>query len=212
MPVERKFSVKYLGVHLDENVNGSAHAGNLMKACAGRLAFLYRNSSLLDKKCRQLLCSTLIQSYIDYCCSSWYSGLSVTLRERLNVIQRKMVRFVNNLENRAHVDNLNLRELAWLSVPDRVKFFRMSHLFRIRHKLAPTYLLPNFKLVSVAHSYNTRGSQHNFHVSRELSLFTNGFAFTAIKQWNGLPDNIKSICDFRVFKRRLKEYLIDQYV
>ena len=107
---------------MDENMNGSAHAGNLMKACAGRLAFLYRNSSLLDKKCRQLLCSTLIQSYFDYCCSSWYSGLSLTLKERLNIVQRKMVRFVSNLDNRAHVDNRDLRELACLSVPDRVKF------------------------------------------------------------------------------------------
>ena len=123
-----------------------------------------------------------------------------------------MIRFIHGLDYRAHVDSKNLRDLSWLSIADRVKFFRMSHLFRIRHKLAPTYLLPNFKLVSAAHSYNTRGSHHNFHISRELSLFTNGFAFTAIKQWNSLPDNIKSICDFRVFKRRLKEYLIDQYV
>ena len=111
-PVERKFSVKYLGVLLDANMNGSAHAGNLMKVCAGRLAFLYRNSSLLDKKCRQMLCSTLIQPYMNYCCSSWYSGLSVALRERLNVIQRKMVRFVFSMDNRAHVDNRNLRELT----------------------------------------------------------------------------------------------------
>ena len=69
-PVERKFTVKYLGVLLDENVNGSAHACNLMKVCAGRLAFLYRQSSLFDKKCRQTLCSALIQPYMDYCTSS----------------------------------------------------------------------------------------------------------------------------------------------
>ena len=56
--VERKFCVKYLGVTLDTNMNGSAHVGNLMKVCAGRLAFLYRYSSLLDKKCRQTLCAS----------------------------------------------------------------------------------------------------------------------------------------------------------
>ena len=87
----------------------------------------------------------------------------------------------------------------------------MSHLFRVRHKLAPSYLMPNFKLISAAHSHNTRASNHNFHLSRDLSLFSNGFAFTAIKQWNGLPDRIKSITDFRVFKRKLKEFLISQY-
>ena len=147
VPVERKFCVKYLGVLLDENMNGSAHAGNIMKVCAGRMAFLYRNSSLLDKKCRQTLCSALIQPYVDYCCSSWYSGLSVVLRERLNVIKRKMVQLIYGMDNRGHVDNKNFRDLSWLSIPDRVKSFRMSHLFRIRHKLAPAYLLPNFKSV-----------------------------------------------------------------
>ena len=182
-----------------------------MKVCAGRLAFLYRNSSLLDKKCRQTLCSALIQPYIDYCCSSWYSGLSVALRERLNVLQRKMVRFVYSLDYRAHVDSRNLRELEWLSVPDHVKSFRMAHIFRIRHRLAPSYLLPNFKLISMAHSYNTRGSSNNFFVSRELSLFSNGFAFIAIKQWNELPENIKSTTEFRVFKRRLKQHIITLY-
>ena len=93
-PVERKFTVKYLGALLDANLNSSAHVGNLMKVCAGRMAFLYRNSAFLDKKCRQTLCSALIQPYMDYCCSSWYGGLTVNLKERLNVIQRKMVRFI----------------------------------------------------------------------------------------------------------------------
>ena len=211
IPVERKFCVKYLGVQLDSNINGSVHAGNLMKACAGRLSFLHRYASHLDRKCRQTLCSALIQSHIDYCCSSWYSGLSVTLKERLNIIQRKMVRFVNGFDCRGHVDNINLRDLSWLNIPDRVKFFRMSHLFRIRHKLAPTYLLPNFKSISAAHTHNTRGSAYNFHLSRELSLSPTSFSFIAIKQWNELPNDIKGITAFRVFKRRLKQYLLEQY-
>ena len=210
-PVERKFTVKYLGVLLDDNVNGSAHVGNLLKVCAGRLAFLYRQSSLLDKKCRQTLCSALIQPYIDYCCSSWYFGLSVALRERLNVLQRKMIRFINGLDFRAHVDVGNVKELSWLTIPDRVKFFQMAHIFRIRNKLAPNYLLPNFTAISTAHSYNTRGSGYNFVVSRELSLSQSSFAFTAIKHWNSLPNDVKCIGEFRVFKRKLKEFLISQY-
>ena len=75
-PVERVHNVKYLGVRLDENLNGSLHAGGLVKTCAARLNFLYRNSHLLDFNCRKTLCMPLIQPYVDYCCSSWYSGLT----------------------------------------------------------------------------------------------------------------------------------------
>ena len=149
--------------------------------------------------------------HIDYCCSSWYGGLTISLKKRLDVLQRKMVRFVFSMDFRDHVGNQELSRLSWLSIPDRVTFFRMTHLFRIRHKLAPSYILPKFKLISCAHSYNTRGSSNNFHVSRELSLFPNGFAFTAIKQWNSLPEDIKSIDEFQVFKRKLKQFLVAQY-
>ena len=135
----------------------------------------------------------------------------MVLRERLNVIQCKMVRFIHGMDNRGHVDNKNFRDLSWLSIPDRVKSFRMSHLFRIRHKLAPAYLLPNFKSVSDAHNHNTRGSSFNFHMSRELSLSPNGFACTAIKQWNELPNDLKSISVFRVFKQKLKQFLLSKY-
>ena len=210
-PVVRMFSVKYLGVLLDANLDGSAHACSLMKTCAGKLAFLYRHSNFLDKRSRQTLCTSLIQPGIDYCCSSWHGGLTVALKERLNVIQRKMIRFIYGMDFRGHVDSKHLRELSWLSISDRVKFFRMSHLFRIRHNLAPTYLLPNFRAISTVHSHNTRGSSFNFQLSRELSLSPSSFAFTAIKQWNGLPNNFKDIHEFRVFKRKLKQFLIEQY-
>ena len=118
-PVVRTHSVKYLGVVLDASLDSSSHANNLMKTCAGRLAFLHRNSALLDKNCRQILCSSLIQPYLDYCCSSWFSSLSVNLKERLNVIQRKMVRFVLGLDFRGHVNFKILHDLNWMSIPDR---------------------------------------------------------------------------------------------
>ena len=89
--------------------------------------------------------------------------------------------------------------------------WRSAHLFRIWHKLAPKYLLPNIKAVSDAHTNNTRGSTYNFHLSRELSRFSDGFAFTAIRQWNDLPYSIKSISGFQVFKRKLKDHLLSQY-
>ena len=38
IPVARKFNVKYLGVFLDADVNGSVHAGNLMKVCFNMLS------------------------------------------------------------------------------------------------------------------------------------------------------------------------------
>ena len=58
-PVERKSFVKYLGVMLDENINGSVHARNLMKVWHFYivvLVFLIGNVA----RCYVLLLSNLI--------------------------------------------------------------------------------------------------------------------------------------------------------
>ena len=143
--VKQVSHVKYLGITLDANLNGSQHAMNILKTCAGRLAFLFRNSSFLDCQSRKMLCIALIQPYLDYCVSSWYSGLTTLLKRRLDVIQRKMVRFVFGFDSRQHVGNSELRGLAWLSVPDQVDFFKSLHIFRIRHGLALPYNLSQKK-------------------------------------------------------------------
>ena len=209
--VKRVSHVKYLGVHLDENMSGSLHAMHVLKTCASRLAFLYRNASLLDFQSRKLLCSALIQPYLDYCCSSWYSGLSTQLTKRLDVFQRKMIRFIFSFDSRRHVGNRELRTLLWLNVPDRTSFFKLVHLFRIRHDLAPKYLASNFTLVSQNHSYATRDCNLNFFLSKVLASAPTSFAFTGIKQWNSLPKRIKEIASVMVFKSKLKEYLLSRY-
>ena len=179
--------------------------------CSVRLSFLYRNSAFLDQQCRKTLCSALIQPHLDYCCSSWYSGLTVALKKRLDVIQRKMVRFIYGMEIMAHVDLSNLYDLSWLSVPDRVTYFKLLHIFRIRNGLAPRYLMTNFRSISDAHTHNTRGSDYNYVVSKNLARSQNSFAYTAIRSWNSLSVTLKSISDIRIFKRKLKTALLARY-
>ena len=123
-----------------------------------------------------------------------------------------MVRFLNNMDFREHVDHKDLHKLSWLSVPDRVPYFKLLHLFRVRHGMAPKYLMCNFKTISEAHSHNTRGSDYNYVVSRDLSLSQSGFAYTAIKLWNSLPPLVKSIDTLPRFKRDLKEHFLSEYL
>ena len=122
-----------------------------------------------------------------------------------------MVRFVLSYENRTHVDTRELGRLAWLSVSDRVRFFKCIHIFKIRNKTAPSYLAQNFNPVALAHSHNTRGSAHDYVISDSLARSPSSFAFTAIKEWNGLPTDIKNIKSESVFKARLKEWFFSRY-
>ena len=192
-------------------MSGFLHALDLVKKCAGRISFLYRHKDVLNFKCRKLLCAALIMPYMNYCCSSWYSGLSSKLRSRLDVLQRRMVRFIFSLEPRTHVGTEKLRELCWFTVVDRVRLFKLQHVFKIRIGLAPDYLGSKFEPISISHSHRTRGSAFNFRISRDLAKCQTSFAFTSIKDWNCLPACIKECRSLSTFRSRLKAHFWSCY-
>ena len=165
--VKRVDSVRYLGVMLDEKFKGKAQAMSVIKKVASRLGFLYRSAPLLDFYSRRVLCMSLIQPCIDFCILSWYIGLSGELKEKLDILQRKMVRYIYGWGPRGHVGSATFRELGWLQISDRVRYFGLLHAFRIRKGLAPSYLVRSFVRISAVHSHHTRSSDCGFHISRE---------------------------------------------
>jgi hypothetical protein len=207
-PVVRVSSIKYLGVHLDAELSFGSHVGSILNKCSSRLAFLYRQAGVLSGQSRRTLCSALIQPYMFYCCSAWSQGISCILREKLLVMQRKMVRFVLFKHNRDHVGQEELDMLGWLSFTARVSYFRLTHVYRIHNEMAPEYLSENFKRVSQVHDHKTRGSDLNYFVPRQCSgAISKSFYFNAIKEWNALPDDLKSCRTEVIFKRELRKYL-----
>ena len=72
-------SVKYLGVDLDQSLDGNYIAENILKKGNSRLKFLWRHANFLNTNSRKLLASALIQCHFDYACSAWFSGLSENL-------------------------------------------------------------------------------------------------------------------------------------
>ena len=209
--VKRVTSVKYLGIFLDEKLSGLVHAADVIKKCAGRISFLYRYASLLNFNCRKMLCSALVSPYLDYCSSSWYSGLTKKMQNRFNVLQRRMVRFMFNMDARDHVGTEKFRELSWLLISDRVKYFKLCHVFKIRSGLAPSNLGNRFQTLTDTHPYNTRGSVSDYRVSREIAACGTSFYFTAIREWNNLPLHLKRCQSYLTFRSRLKQHLSSSY-
>ena len=209
--VKRVSTVKYLGIYLDERMKGTSHASDVVKKCAGRISFLYRNASLLNFHCRKILCTALIVPYMDYCCSSWYSGITKKLQDKLDVIQRRLIRFIFSLDARAHVGTEKLRELSWLSIRDRVSYFKLNHVFKIKNGTAPDYLSSKFVLVSESHSHNTRGCVHNYIVTNQQAKVQTSFQFSAIREWNNLPDEIKGAGSLFSFRKKLKQHFLSRY-
>ena len=158
-----------------------------------------------------MLCSALIQPYFDYCCSSWYAGLSAKLKGRLDVLQRRMIRFILRMEPRDHVGQEHIQNLGWFSVPDRVRYFKLIHVFKVYNGTAPSYISDSFRYVSNVHGHITRQSHHNFHISKSdcIGQMSKSFLFTAMKEWNALPNSLKSDRKEASFKTSLRAHILN---
>ena len=126
------------------------------------MKFLYRHAHFLNKTTRQILCSTLIQSHIDYACMSWFYGISSSLKSKLQILQNKMVRFIDNIGPRYHLNLQEFHDIGYLHIENRVSQLALNTAHGIFYGKCPSYLNQFFVTVRDAHHYNTRSRNYNF--------------------------------------------------
>ena len=221
-------SVKYLGAIMDQCLSGESIATSVINKANSRLKFLYRKSKFLTMHTRKLLVMSLIQCHFDYACSSWYPGLTMLLKKKLQIIQNKMIRFVLKMDNRSHIGKEQYIYLGWLPVSKRVELIILCHVHKIKYGFAPEYLGEHFKSLN---SVNSRCTRSNKIASNESDYFSTNFTFNdtdrfskprvgsftsktfsinGIDLWNSLPQNIRDISKPNLFKCAIRQYLLHQ--
>ena len=200
-------TVNYLGATLDKYLSGEVMVDSIIKKATGRLKFLYRHSNFFNCKLRKDLCSTLIQCHIDYCSAAWYPGLSKKLKQKLQVVQNKMVRFILALPHRAHVGQEQLQSIKLLDIQNRSRQLRLKHVHNVFHSTAPSYLNQFFTKTATIHSHATRSNPMNYFVPHVKGQTSKSFFYNSILDWNSLPNNIKGIPNKPLFKKAVKSHL-----
>ena len=157
------------------------------------------------------LCSSLIQCHIDYASSAWYSGLSKSFKQKLQICQNKMVRFICGFSSRHSVDYTLLSSMNMLNVEDRVKQLRLNHVFNIFHDTAPSYLRDNFVIRRANSGRKTRSCTNlNFIVPKVKTCQSSTFYFNAIRDWNEVPLSLKETKCKDDFKSNIKAFLLER--
>ena len=192
---------------MDQHLSFDGYVSEICDEANNRLSFLYRYSNVLDFQTRKLLCNSLVLSKLCYCISAWYPGLGVGLRNRLDVLQRKMVRFTNKWNPREHVGDAEIVGIGWLPLPRRALTLQLGHLFKVKIGQAPSYLTGCFNHISEAHGYNTRGSDLNYSANH-VSFPPGTFHHSTVREWNRLPNDLKSCRTLPVFKQKLRQYML----
>ena len=206
-------SVQYLGIKLDNNLSGESIVLNIINKSSNRLKFLYRFKDMLNEKCRKIMCSALIQCHFDYCCSSWYSNINKGLQNKLQIMQNKIIRYILNLGNRAHIGVIERERVNMFPVSDRVIQLKLNHMFKVKNGQCPEYMKENFSLIGETDSrIGTRATRNNFFLPRVTGQAIHTFYFSAVKEWNRLPNSIKELTNIYNFKTSLKAYISSEIV
>ena len=151
----------------------------------------------------------MIQCYFDYASSSWYSGITKQLKQRLQAAQNKVIRFIHGYDFRTSLTVNDFKSIGWLNVENRVKQLRLNHVHKIYNKKCPSYMYDNFQLVSDIHSHNSRYSKSNFYVQSVNSFTIDTFYYQAIQDWNSLPPCVKNVRNKYEFKSKVKSVLVE---
>jgi hypothetical protein len=95
--------VNYLGLTLDQSLNGDGIVDKIVKKSNAKLKFLYRQASNLSRETKKILVSAIIQSHYDYARTSRYSGTTKRSKSRLQCAQNKLIRFILKAPVRKHI-------------------------------------------------------------------------------------------------------------
>ncbi len=87
-----------------------------------------------------------------------------------------------------------------LKIPDRAKQLRLNTVHKIYYNKAPSYLNAKFKR-SRDRAHLTRRSERNFINPQLKGTESNTFYFSAIKDWNSLPEDLKTCENIASFKK-----------
>ena len=72
-PLQKRDSVRYLGIEVDNELSWKPHIHNLHRQCMAKLAQIRKSCYHLPCKCRKLLYLAFVLPQLDYCSVVWGS-------------------------------------------------------------------------------------------------------------------------------------------
>ena len=195
-------SAKYLGVHLDKQLNFNTHVNAITRKANGTRAFLSRNIMHCSQQLKETAYTTYVRPTVEFACSAWdpYTQRNI---KKIEQVQRSAARFIfGDFQRTSSVTNM-VSSLNWTSLEDRRRQSRIIMLYKIHHDLvdikSKDYLTP--------YSSSTRGHSSKYHIPQSRSsVYSSSFFPRTIKEWNKLPFDPAEFSSLDAFKAVLREY------
>ena len=215
-PLLRNFSVRYLGVNIEENLKWCSHVRSVENTVSRNIGIIRRSKDLLSSKHILLLYNAIILPHLNYCVQVWGSSYP-TRYTKLITLKKKIVRVIDHAGFLDHTGPI-FKKHGILKFTDLIKVVQFNVLHQFLRNELPRVIAEKFALhpFNYARSRNVRSVQH-FSVPfttknyRKFSLF-----IAAPEVWNQyIAANIRILGDVPLskpfFKKVVKKLFIDYY-
>lgn len=198
--IEEVEASKFLGLLVDKNLDWTLHVETMCNKIASGLYALRRMSFIINNiSTLKTIYFSFIHSHISFGIAL-YGSTSIDNLNRVLVLQKRAIRIMLNLDwhesAREHFASLGI--------------FTVYSLYIFEIILCVKKNLHNLTSVGHNHSYNTRGCNKIATESHKLKFFNKKPNHIGIKYYNLLPEEIKTIDDFWIFKKKLKPFMIQK--
>ena len=212
--IKRSYTMKYLGVIIDEDLKWSVYIKSVETTIARNLGLIRRAKHCLEPKHLLLLYNAFILPFYNYCGQIWGNTYLSNL-SRLTVLQKKAVRLIAHAGNREHSSPL-FKQFQVLKLPDLIEYTQLNMLHSFLFGYLPAPLKERFWIAENNHSRLVRRRKHfvvpfvstNY---RKFSLFV-----SAPNIWNSvIATRVHTLDDVPwsklQFRKVLKKLYLDSY-
>ena len=193
-------SSKFLGVIIDDKLNFVPHITFICGKIAKHVGILYRIRDKLTIEAKLNYYYAFVYPYLSYNVCVWGCTYSSHV-QKLIVLQKRIIRIITNSTYSAHSRPL-FSQLGVLEFTDILKF----DLLKFVHKSISKNIFSFNNNRSSRDPYLIKPSFHR------LSKTQQAFSYRGPTEWNKLPLYLRTLVDFRRFKKDLKRYLLEQYL
>lgn len=195
---------KHLGVTLSSNNKWSNHIDTIIKSASKQVSFLRKIKYKFSSETLNILYCSYIRSLLEYASEVW-DGCTQGDSDRLEKVQLHAARIITGLPVFASLNSLYY-ETGWETLAERREKKKLTLIYRIVHKDAPTYLtdlLPN--RIQDTSSYNLRNNQDFQIPFTRLCSFESSFYPSSLRLWNNLELQIRNSPPLSHFKNCIKK-------
>jgi hypothetical protein len=196
-----------LGVVVDKTLKWTTQIDKVSKKLKSKLYLFHRISKYLTPEMKEMFYNAYVTPIIDYGLVTW-GVCSKRMLDRVFKFQHKFAKLI--FPKQANVQRLILfKNLNWLPVTDRFKYYIAILVYKTINNLAPSYMR---ELIHTCNNenYNLR-SQSNLNLvvlKPNTEYLKKTFSYSGMVIWNTIPASIKFITKLEIFKKTYKTYLL----